>query len=120
MQVPNGSRTEHSAEARRELGRRNGVGIARAVAAWAAAVVAAVVVARMEAANIADLATGHRQSQGQHHFVGSEVLCLRTAVVVAVAALGGAVDAAAGISEPSPVAIDDATAKPRETDDFRC
>jgi hypothetical protein len=119
MQVPNGSRTEQSAEAQREPGRKNGIGIAQAVAAWAAAVVGAVVVARMEAANIADLATGHRQSRGRQHFVGSEVLCLRTAVV-AVAALGGAVDAAAGISEPSPVAIDDATAKPRETDDFRC
>jgi hypothetical protein len=78
--------------------------------------VAAVVVARKEAANIADLAMGHRQSLGQHRFVGSEVLYLRTVVVAAVVAVG----VAAGTSEPSPVAIDGATAKPRETDGFRC
>jgi hypothetical protein len=84
--------------------------------------VAAVVVARKEAANIADLAMGHRQSLGQHRFVGSEVLYLRTVVVAAVVAAAAvvAVGVAAGTSEPSPVAIDGATAKPRETDGFRC
>jgi hypothetical protein len=84
--------------------------------------VTAVVVARMEAANIADLAMDHRQSLGQHHFVGSEAQCLRTAVVVVAAVVAHAVGvgAAAGTSEPSPVAIDDATAKPQETDGFRC
>jgi hypothetical protein len=76
-------------------------------------VVAAVVVvsaARMEAVNIAGLATGHRQNLEQRRFAESEVLFLRSVLVALVA-----VFAAAGTSEPSPVATGDETTKLRET-----